>query len=147
MKRDVDYLWHLAGLMARRGLHNSTELAPLLRERGIDLSPSQVYRLVTGRPERVSLKVVAALCDVFECGIDDLITTTAADAKKTRRTGTESSTIASWVAPASARSNAATIPVRSRPARQWNRTPPGSACAMARTASAARSGWRSSSGL
>lgn len=88
MKRDVDYHWHLAELMARRGLHNSTELAPLLRERGIDLSPSQVYRLVTGRPERVSLKVVAALCDVFECGIEDLITTTAADAKKTRRTGT-----------------------------------------------------------
>ena len=88
MKRDVDYHWHLAELMARRGLHNSTELAPLLRERGIELSPSQVYRLVTGRPERVSLKVVAALCDVFECGIDDLITTTAADAKKTRRTGT-----------------------------------------------------------
>jgi hypothetical protein len=47
MKRDVDYQWRLAELMARRGLNNSTDLAPLLRERGIDLSPSQVYRVVT----------------------------------------------------------------------------------------------------
>lgn len=88
MKRDVDYHWHLAELMARRGLHNSTDLAPLLRERGIDLSPSQIYRVVTRRPERVSLQLIAALCDVFECGVEDLVTTTAADAKKTRRTGT-----------------------------------------------------------
>lgn len=88
MKRDVDYRWHLAELMARRGLHNSTDLAPLLRERGIDLSPSQVYRVVTGRPERISLKLVAALCDVFDCGVEDLLTTTATDGNKTRRTGT-----------------------------------------------------------
>ena len=32
MKRDVDYHWHLAELMARHGLHNSTDLAPLLRD-------------------------------------------------------------------------------------------------------------------
>ncbi|MBV9651367.1 MAG: helix-turn-helix transcriptional regulator [Pseudonocardiales bacterium] len=85
MQRDVDYQWRLSELMARRGLHNSTDLAPLLRERGINLSPSQVYRVVTQRPERVSLKLLAALCDIFDCGIEDLITVTATDAKKTRR--------------------------------------------------------------
>jgi hypothetical protein len=52
VKRDVDFRWRLSELMARHGLHNSTDLAPLLRERGIDLSPSQVYRVVTQRPER-----------------------------------------------------------------------------------------------
>lgn len=86
MKRDVDYQWRLGELMARRGLHNSTDLAPLLRERSIDLSPSQVYRVVTQRPERVSLKLLAALCDIFDCGPADLITVTAADARRGRRT-------------------------------------------------------------
>jgi DNA-binding Xre family transcriptional regulator len=85
VKRDVDFRWRLSELMARRGLHNSTDLAPLLRERGIDLSPSQVYRVVTQRPERVSLKLVAALCDIFECGPKDLITVTAAEARRPRR--------------------------------------------------------------
>ena len=68
MKRDVDYQWRVSELMARRGLHNSTDLAPLLRERGIDLFPSQVYRVVIQRPERLSLTLVAALCDIFDCG-------------------------------------------------------------------------------
>jgi DNA-binding Xre family transcriptional regulator len=85
MKRAVDYQWRLAELMARQGMHNSTDLAPLLRERGIDLSPSQVYRVVTQRPERVSLKLIAALCDIFSCGPEDLVTVTAADAGKPRR--------------------------------------------------------------
>lgn len=80
MKRDVDYTWRLAEVMARAGMHNSTDLAPLLRERGIDLSASQVYRVVTQRPERVSLKLLAALADIFCCGIEDLLTVTAADA-------------------------------------------------------------------
>jgi hypothetical protein len=61
MKREIDYQWRLSELMARRGLHNSTDLAPLLRERGVDLSPSQVYRIVTQRPERISLTFLAAL--------------------------------------------------------------------------------------
>lgn len=82
MRRDIDYTWRLAELMAGQGLHNSTDLIPFLRERGIDLSASQVYRLVTNRPERVSLKLIAALCDIFGCGPDDLITVTATDARR-----------------------------------------------------------------
>lgn len=50
-------------------MHNSTDLRLLLRERGTEFSASQVYRLLTQRPERVSLMmVVAALCDIFSCG-------------------------------------------------------------------------------
>lgn len=85
MRRDVSYQWRLAEVMARHGMHNSTALTPLLKERGIDLSPSQVYRLVTQRPERVSLQLIAAVCDIFDCGIEDLITVTAEDAAKTRK--------------------------------------------------------------
>jgi len=38
--------------------------------------------LVHQRPERVSLKLIAALCDIFGCGPEDLVTVTAADARK-----------------------------------------------------------------
>ncbi len=52
--KQVDYRWHVAELMARHGMHNTTDLAPRLRDYGIELSPSQVYRLVTQTPDRVS---------------------------------------------------------------------------------------------
>lgn len=77
MRRTLTYAWHLAELMARDGMHNSTDLLPHLHERGIDLSSSQVYRLVTGTPERVSLQFMAACCDIFGCTMDDLVTSTA----------------------------------------------------------------------
>src|SRR5690606_17654333 len=60
MRKTITYQWHLAELMAKAGMHNSTDLLPHLLERGIDLSPSQAYRLVTGRPERLSLPFRAA---------------------------------------------------------------------------------------
>lgn len=82
MKRDVEYQRRLAELMARHQMHNSTDLIPLLRERGIALSRPQVYRIVHQRPERVSLQLIAALCDIFECGPGDLVTVTAANARK-----------------------------------------------------------------
>jgi DNA-binding Xre family transcriptional regulator len=87
MRRKVDYTWRLAELMAARGLHNTTDLIPLLAERGITLSRPQVYRLVNQRPERVSLQVIAAICDIFDCGPGDLLTVTAADVRA-RKTGT-----------------------------------------------------------
>jgi DNA-binding Xre family transcriptional regulator len=82
MKRRVDYTWRLAELMAARGMHNSTDLIPLLVERGIELSRPQVYRVVHQRPERVSLQMIAALCDILSCGIEDLVTVTAADVRR-----------------------------------------------------------------
>src|SRR5664280_3544253 len=67
MKRKVGYGWRLRELMAAQGVYTATELVPLLRERGIDLSASQVHRLVSGTPERLSLQVLAALCDILSC--------------------------------------------------------------------------------
>ena len=49
-------------------MYATTELRPLLAERGIALSREQVYRLVTGSPERLSLATLAALCDILDCG-------------------------------------------------------------------------------
>jgi DNA-binding Xre family transcriptional regulator len=66
--------------MAARGLFNATDLEPLLAERGISLSSVQVWRLVTQVPERLSLQVLAALCDILEASPADLIVTTAGSA-------------------------------------------------------------------
>jgi DNA-binding Xre family transcriptional regulator len=90
MKRQVEYTRRLSELMAARGLHNTTDLIPLLAERGIILSRTQVYRIVNQKPERVALQVIAAICDVFSCGPEDLITVTAADVRA-RKTGTANS--------------------------------------------------------
>jgi DNA-binding Xre family transcriptional regulator len=90
VKRKVEYTWRLSELMAARGLHNTTDLIPLLAERGIILSRPQVYRIVNQKPERVALQVIAAICDIFSCGPEDLITVTAADVRA-RKTGTANS--------------------------------------------------------
>lgn len=80
MQRATDYAWNLAELMARNAMHNSTDLAPHLANRGIALSSAQIWRLVTQRPERLSLPLLAALCDIFHCTPAELITVTAHDA-------------------------------------------------------------------
>jgi hypothetical protein len=59
--------------MAEREMYATTDLVPLLAERGIELHPTQVYRLVTQRPERLSLKVLLALIDILGCGMEELI--------------------------------------------------------------------------
>jgi DNA-binding Xre family transcriptional regulator len=68
--------------MAAHGIHNSTELIPRLAERGIQLSRPQVYRVVHQRPERISVQLLATLCDIFGCGVEDLITVTATDVRR-----------------------------------------------------------------
>lgn len=80
MARKLDYRWNLRQVMASRDMFQTTDLAPLLAERGINLSSSQVYRLVTERPERLSLKVLMALLDILDCSMEDLIEPVAATA-------------------------------------------------------------------
>jgi hypothetical protein len=63
MTAKLDYAWKLREVMATRGLFQTTHLRPRLAERGIHLSDSQVYRLVTDKPERLNLKVLMALLD------------------------------------------------------------------------------------
>jgi DNA-binding Xre family transcriptional regulator len=72
MKRRIEYSWRLREIMAARGLFNISDLIPLLVERGVDLSPSQIYRLVGGKPERISLPLLGALCDALDCTVEDL---------------------------------------------------------------------------
>lgn len=73
MTRKMGVRWHLRELMATKGMFMTTDLAPRLVERGIDLSREQVYRLVTQQPERLNVYVLAALCDIFDCTPNDLL--------------------------------------------------------------------------
>ncbi|MET9110893.1 helix-turn-helix domain-containing protein [Streptomyces zhihengii] len=84
MTAKLDYRWHLREIMATRGMFSTTDLRPKLAERGVDLSTSQVYRLVTEKPERLSMKVLMALLDILGCSMDQLIEPVAA-AGATRR--------------------------------------------------------------
>jgi DNA-binding Xre family transcriptional regulator len=73
MAESSDYEWRLRMLLAERGIWNHQELTPLLAERGVHLSGTQVWRLVTGKPERLSLHTLVVLCDLLDCGPSDLI--------------------------------------------------------------------------
>jgi Cro/C1-type HTH DNA-binding domain len=86
-----------------------------------------VHRLVTGIPERLSLPVLAALCDILECTPAELIATRAANAAP-RKTGTGDAVAA------------AGLPDDLRP-RRARRRPPGPAAPTApRGVSCARCG-------
>jgi DNA-binding Xre family transcriptional regulator len=78
MARKLDYRWHLRQVMAGRGMFATTGLIEPLAQRGIHLSSSQVYRLVTERPERLSLKILMALLDILGCAMEDLVEPVAA---------------------------------------------------------------------
>ena len=89
MTRKLDYRWNLRQVMASRDMFQTTDLIGPLADREIRLSSSQVYRLVTERPERLSLKVLMALLDILDCAIDDLIEPAAA-ARPARKARTAS---------------------------------------------------------
>ncbi|MFJ9847220.1 helix-turn-helix domain-containing protein [Kitasatospora sp. NPDC101155] len=87
MARRVTYRWQLRELMATHGMFTVTELMPHLAERGITLSASQVHRLVSGTPERLSLPLLAALCDILDCTPAELIITSAENLSAKRAVG------------------------------------------------------------
>ncbi|MDV7136713.1 helix-turn-helix domain-containing protein [Williamsia muralis] len=97
--KQIDYLWHLRAKMAEQGMFSTTHLQPHLADRGITLSREQVYRLVTGQPQRLSMHTLVALCDILECTPNDLIEPRIVDAAVKKTVG---------------RSNAAVTPISAR---------------------------------
>jgi DNA-binding Xre family transcriptional regulator len=67
-------------------MRSTVELGPLLAERGVVLSDAQVYRLVSYVPERLSLKTLSALCDIFGCTPNDIVQTFVEERRR-RKTG------------------------------------------------------------
>ena len=97
--RKPGYRWHLRRLMAEKDLYAATQLRPLLAERGVALSREQVWRLITGVPERLSLATLAALCDILGCGPGDLVEPVVFAAGGGRRAAAETATAASGPLP------------------------------------------------
>ncbi|MCC3651449.1 helix-turn-helix transcriptional regulator [Streptomyces sp. S07_1.15] len=73
MIKKMGYQWQLRQLMAKRQMFQTSDLVPLLAERGVKLSREQVYRLVTQPPQRMSMDTLVALCDILDCTPNDLI--------------------------------------------------------------------------
>lgn len=67
------FTWRLQERMHERGIHQITALQRELVAHGIDLSSSQIHRLVTQTPERLNLEVFAALCEILACSPADLL--------------------------------------------------------------------------
>lgn len=82
MTAKLDYTWNLREIMATRGMFNTADLRPYLIEREITLSPTQIWRLVTEKPERLSLKILVALMDILDCRMDELIVPVVAATKR-----------------------------------------------------------------
>jgi DNA-binding Xre family transcriptional regulator len=79
--------WLLRERMEQQRLTSTSDLLSLLAERGVHLSRMQVYRLATQEPQRLSLDLLAALCDILECTPNDLITVTAVKLQEQKRVG------------------------------------------------------------
>lgn len=94
MTRTVSYRWHLRAVMAARGMFATTELGPLLAERGVMLSREQVYRLVVGTPERLNLTTLAALCDILEVTPADLLEVSV-EARRPRKVASSATPVSS----------------------------------------------------
>ena len=73
MSRRIVMSWNLRQVMATRSIFQTSELVPLLAERGVQLSREHVYRLVTKTPQRLNMDVLAALCDILDCEPNDLL--------------------------------------------------------------------------
>ena len=50
MTRRIAMQWNLRQVMATRAIYQTSELVPMLAERGVSLSREHVYRLVTRTP-------------------------------------------------------------------------------------------------
>lgn len=88
MTRKMGIRWHLRELMALQGMFATTDLVPLLAERGVVLSREQIYRLVTRTPERLNTATLAALCDILGVGAGDLIEVVA-ESRQVRKSAAE----------------------------------------------------------
>lgn len=67
-----DFEWKLRELMALRGMFKTTDLLKPLADRGIARDRTQVYRLVTEKPQRMDISMMLALCDILGCQLTDL---------------------------------------------------------------------------
>jgi DNA-binding Xre family transcriptional regulator len=86
-QRRLTMRWHLRQMMATRGIFQTSDLVPLLAERGVHLTRQYVHKLVTTAPQRINTDLLAALCDILDCEPNDLLEPVVEQAENAR-TGT-----------------------------------------------------------
>jgi DNA-binding Xre family transcriptional regulator len=79
------YEWRLRELMALKGMWHTSKLVVPLAARGIELSRSQVFRLVSAKPGRVTIPLLLALCDILDCRFEDLVVRVEAPRRRRSR--------------------------------------------------------------
>lgn len=67
------FTWQLRQVMAERGILRISDLIQALTERGVSLSDAAIYRAISTPPERISLSLLASLCDALDCTPNDLL--------------------------------------------------------------------------
>jgi DNA-binding Xre family transcriptional regulator len=69
------YEWRLRELMAvRKNWYTTTKLIPELRKYGFIFDRSTAYRLVkAGKPPKISIELILALCKILDCRFEDLV--------------------------------------------------------------------------
>ncbi len=87
MTKRMASTWLLQQRLEDHHIHSTNELMPLLAERGIQLGRTQCFRLVTQTPQYISLDILAALCDIFDCTPNDLIKVDVVNEQKRKRVG------------------------------------------------------------
>ncbi|WP_341934489.1 MULTISPECIES: helix-turn-helix domain-containing protein [unclassified Microbacterium] len=93
MEKKVTHTWRLREVMASRGLFNISDLIPILVDYGIELSPSQLYRLLGGSPERINLTLLHTICEALDCELTDLsVRQVVATPTRLKNTGTHGRT-------------------------------------------------------
>ena len=68
-------------------MFQTSDLVPLLAERGVHLTREQVYRMVTQVPQRLSTDTLAALCDILGCQPNELIEVEVVSQQSARASG------------------------------------------------------------
>src|SRR6202158_1873447 len=59
--------WNLRQLMAENGMFATTDLVGPPHERGVEISRQMGHRVATTPPQRITLDLLAALCDILGC--------------------------------------------------------------------------------
>ena len=64
--------WRARVVMAERGIRSVTALSRQLKRCGIDISGSQLGRIIDGKSSHFNAAVVGALLTVLDCPLDEL---------------------------------------------------------------------------
>jgi len=72
-KTTVSLQWKLRKAMADANVWKTSDLAERLGGLGVNLSAPNVSRLINRMPQRLSMKVLAALMTTLDCDITDII--------------------------------------------------------------------------